>query len=253
MRQHAAQQRAVQPQPAATPARPVVTARAVDMPAREPSLRATTATDVHEPAPAPRAGISPQHVMPAYAERPAAPTDPAAHPERRAVVPTDAAQTRRPGLDLHTALSDTHSSLAPTATTAAVSVRRAPATAHTPRAESVSSPARLPGLDLQSALAAPTPRSALQLAPAPEDARLPAPPPMPPPLAVVPTPPSPPPAQRVLTDAPDPERTERTRLPEAPDDELEELADRLYDHIRARFRTELLIDRERAGLLADRY
>jgi hypothetical protein len=43
------------------------------------------------------------------------------------------------------------------------------------------------------------------------------------------------------------------RRSEAPGDELEELADRLYDHIRARFRTELLIGRERAGLLADRY
>jgi hypothetical protein len=43
------------------------------------------------------------------------------------------------------------------------------------------------------------------------------------------------------------------RLAEAPDDELEELANRLYEHIRACFRTELLIDRERAGLLVDRY
>jgi hypothetical protein len=59
--------------------------------------------------------------------------------------------------------------------------------------------------------------------------------------------------QRVQTDTPAPGQIERGRLSEAPDDELEELADRLYDHIRARFRTELLIDRERAGLLADRY
>ena len=51
----------------------------------------------------------------------------------------------------------------------------------------------------------------------------------------------------------DPEGDARERLSEAPDDELEELADRLYDRIRTRFRSELLIDRERAGLLADRY
>jgi hypothetical protein len=43
------------------------------------------------------------------------------------------------------------------------------------------------------------------------------------------------------------------RLSEAPDDDLQELAGRIYDHIRSRLRTELLIERERAGLLADRY
>ena len=47
--------------------------------------------------------------------------------------------------------------------------------------------------------------------------------------------------------------TARERFSEASDDEFEVLADRLYDHIRTRFRSELLIDRERAGLLADRY
>jgi hypothetical protein len=65
---------------------------------------------------------------------------------------------------------------------------------------------------------------------------------------------SPPPiVQRVAAEAPVSEPGGRERLSEAPDDELEELAVRLYDHIRARFRAELLIDRERAGLLADRY
>jgi hypothetical protein len=58
--------------------------------------------------------------------------------------------------------------------------------------------------------------------------------------------------QRITGDTASDEMS-RDRLAEAPDDELEELADRIYDHIRARFRTELLIDRERAGLLADRY
>jgi hypothetical protein len=36
-----------------------------------------------------------------------------------------------------------------------------------------------------------------------------------------------------------------------PDSRVEELGDRLFDHIRARLRAELLVDRERAGLLGD--
>ena len=74
-----------------------------------------------------------------------------------------------------------------------------------------------------------------------------------PPVRVDPAPPDRPAAlQRVVSDA-GTEDAERARLSEAPDDELEELAHRLYDHIRARIRSELLVDRERAGLLADRY
>ncbi len=36
-----------------------------------------------------------------------------------------------------------------------------------------------------------------------------------------------------------------------PDRELDELSGRIYDRIRTRLRTELLIDRERAGLVTD--
>jgi hypothetical protein len=72
-------------------------------------------------------------------------------------------------------------------------------------------------------------------------------------LAALPTPPVPPAAVQRVTTLAGADNTSRERLSEAPDDELEELAERLYDHIRARFRSELLIDRERAGLLADVY
>ena len=67
------------------------------------------------------------------------------------------------------------------------------------------------------------------------------------------TPTDPPASVQRMKSVADPEGDARERLSEAPDDELEELADRLYDRIRTRFRSELLIDRERAGLLADRY
>jgi hypothetical protein len=40
---------------------------------------------------------------------------------------------------------------------------------------------------------------------------------------------------------------------QVPEDEILALAERLYDHIRARLRAEFLIERERAGLLADAY
>ena len=36
-----------------------------------------------------------------------------------------------------------------------------------------------------------------------------------------------------------------------PDSRIAELGDRLFDHIRTRLRSELLVDRERAGLIGD--
>jgi hypothetical protein len=42
-----------------------------------------------------------------------------------------------------------------------------------------------------------------------------------------------------------------TEAAERPELDLDELARRLYDRIRRRLRAELLIDRERAGLIAD--
>jgi len=173
-----------------------------------------------------------------------------------------AASARRGGLDVRAALSGTEAfPAAPAQAVSAVSVRRAVATTIA-GAVVAGEPARRPGLDVQRALATPSARSPAQLAPT----LVPAEDPAPPVLAVVPAPPSQPPptpaatapavaptVQRVLSEEPGAETAPRGRLPEAPDDELEELADRLYDHIRARFRAELLIDRERSGLLADRY
>jgi hypothetical protein len=40
--------------------------------------------------------------------------------------------------------------------------------------------------------------------------------------------------------------------PTAADHDVDELASKLYDHIRSRLRAELLVDRERAGLVTDR-
>jgi hypothetical protein len=73
------------------------------------------------------------------------------------------------------------------------------------------------------------------------------------PLVALTAPPEPPASVQRVTTAAGPGPASHGRLSEAPDDELEELADRLYDHISARFRAELLIDRERAGVLADVY
>jgi hypothetical protein len=182
-------------------------------------------------------------------------------PEHVPIVRSGAAALRRPGLDIHAALSGIRVSPAQSVAEPAP----VPRVARTePDARKVAAlPARRPGLDVQLALAAsgaPGPRPALQLAPAVARAThaeeaIPPPPP-PPTLAAVTAPPdapaAPPVVQRVTTESP-PEQTEHRRLSEAPDDELEELAGRLYDHIRSRFRAELLVDRERAGLLASRY
>ena len=233
---------AAQPRAGMPTTRPVAVARAIETPtaaplretAREPNVSRLYETG----APAEQATLHLTH--PADAER-LGPQQP--------LVPLQSPVARRPGLDLHAALSDRRISPLPTAA-GAVAGRGDFTAVH------AAPPKRLPGLDLQHAFTSPTPHSELRLATssAPAPAPLPTSPvaPAPPALAVAP-PPSSPPVQRVQTDASTPEQTERERLSEAPDDELEELADRLYDHIRARFRTELLIDRERAGLLADRY
>ena len=184
--------------------------------------------------------------LPRHRDEPLAPgSDAGPHESLVSYRPGSALEARRPGLDLQAALS---------APQRAAPVQRARA-AVAPAAVVSAVPARVPGLDVAHAL---TERSApplLQLAPARADPDT-APPPAPtlaPGLVAVPAPAtSPQPVQRVMSDTA-PEEMSRERLAEAPDDELEELADRIYDHIRARFRTELLIDRERAGLLADRY
>jgi hypothetical protein len=44
---------------------------------------------------------------------------------------------------------------------------------------------------------------------------------------------------------------EREPVRDIPDSHIEELGDRLFDHIRTRLRAELLVDRERAGLIGD--
>jgi hypothetical protein len=140
--------------------------------------------------------------------------------------------------------------------------------------------ARRPGLDVAPALsgrgsepigpvarlrAEPAPRppapdgphllTPLRVAATPEHAAVPraADPPAPAAPAALSSPAAAPPAIPRVTSWDDSHGADRARLAEAPDDELQELADRLYGHIRARFRAELLIDRERAGLLADRY
>ena len=45
--------------------------------------------------------------------------------------------------------------------------------------------------------------------------------------------------------------TPEVAVRDLPDSHVAELGDRLFDHIRTRFRAELLIDRERAGLIGD--
>jgi hypothetical protein len=198
---------------------------------------------------------------------------------------------RRPGLDLHAALSAGRGSSGLVAQAASVQRWAEPGPgpqSHDARiavaANAIVSalPARLPGLDVVRALSgprpraesaaslafadrapiasrspeAPAPRAALQLAASPagsDGAAAAAPSLGPAGLVALPTPPEQQATvQRVMTEV-GPEDAAHGRLSEAPDDELEELAGRLYDHIRARFRAELLIDRERAGLLADRY
>ena len=172
-------------------------------------------------------------------------------------------QARRPGLDLHAVLSP--SDVSRRSAVPAASIQRVPQTGG---AEQV---ARLPGLDVQPRRSTPlpeaatalpfavgeqTPRASLQLAPSPprlEPAASAAHLPVPAMPVALQTPTDPPASVQRMKSVADPERDARERLSEAPDDELEELADRLYDRIRTRFRSELLIDRERAGLLADRY
>jgi hypothetical protein len=198
----------------------------------------------------------------------------------------------RPGLDVQAALSPSRGSSDQVARAASVQRRAEPgsgALPHDAGFEAAPSPivselaARPPGLDVARVLSrkptraeslvpravaehtrepvasprleVPAPRAALQLTTSPARAAAApaaAPTTPPPALAALPTPPAPPATvQRMTTLAGTDEA--RERLSEAPDDELEELAHRLYDHIRARFRAELLIDRERAGLLADVY
>jgi predicted flap endonuclease-1-like 5' DNA nuclease len=105
-------------------------------------------------------------------------------------------------------------------------------------------------------LEAPATPAALQRTASPtraEAAPVAAPASPPAPVVALPTPPAPPASVQRVTTASGAGPAARERLSEAPDDELEELADWLYDHISARFRAELLIDRERAGMLADVY
>ena len=202
---------------------------------------------------------------------PAAPTRPAPatrdHDDRPRAARTEAPVTeRRPGLDLHAVLSA--SRLSRSSALPAATIQRV---VQIDGAEQMEGVARLPGLDVQrrrsgplagAATAVPvtvaeqTPRAALQLTPSPmrvaqatQAVHLPAPVMH----VALPAPLDPPAAVQRITSVADPEGSARERLSDASDHELEELADRLYDHIRTRFRSELLIDRERAGLLADRY
>jgi hypothetical protein len=173
---------------------------------------------------------------------------------------------RRPGFDVHALLSA--SSISRSSAAPAALIQRG-AQAH--GAEQTEGAARLPGFGVQRTRSAPrseaatsfrgtvaeqTPRAALHLVPsltrvgqaAPADHL-----PVPAMSVALPAPPDPPATVQRMTSAAGPGGAAREHLSEASDDELEELADRLYDHIRSRFRSELLIDRERAGLLADRY
>jgi hypothetical protein len=198
-----------------------------------------------------------------------------------------------PGLDVHAALAPTHGASERVARAKSIvraAERRSGPPPHDPENNAVSNPivsefpARTPGLDVARVLSRPPTRAESLVSragveqarepvaptrreePAPRAARrltastaqverAPAAAPASPPavLAALPTPPVPPAAVQRVTTLAGAENTSRERLSEAPDDELEELAERLYDHIRARFRSELLIDRERAGLLADVY
>lgn len=45
--------------------------------------------------------------------------------------------------------------------------------------------------------------------------------------------------------------TREVAVRDLPDSHVAELGDRLFDHIRTRLRAELLVDRERAGLIGD--
>jgi hypothetical protein len=198
----------------------------------------------------------------------------------------------RPGLDVQTALSPSRGPSERALRAVSVQRRAEPGPGRRPHRleiEATSSPiasehpARLPGLDIARVLARQHARAAslvprafadaqelvpattlgpsgtradLQLSPSPtraEAAPVAAPGSPPVPLVALPTPPDPPATVQRITSAAGPDPTSRERLSEAPDDELEELADRLYDHISARFRAELLVDRERAGVLADVY
>ncbi|MFL5927445.1 MAG: hypothetical protein ACJ77E_10975 [Gaiellaceae bacterium] len=180
------------------------------------------------------------------------------------------AALRRPGLDLHAALSGARVSRSAVALTAAEEGIAEPRGGTQPqgplirttRIGPLHAAAEPPRLAVESSsaatAAAPAARPGLQLARVPASLEHPAPvdqPPAPPvqrSVAAPPDAPAPASVQRVNTFAGE-EHAPRERLSEAPDDDLEELAARLYEHIRARFRAELLIDRERAGLLADRY
>jgi hypothetical protein len=227
--------------------------------ARSPAAPAVLSRTVS----APRAGEARAPLPPARQ-----PDEASAAAQPPAVALTPSPLARRPGLDIHAALADARITPGPAAT-AVVPVGRVsdpPAVS----AALAAHPARLPGLDVRGAYAPSSSHGAPRLAasPTPADEPLTAPPP-PHGLAVVPPlaspthasplpasapAASPPPAvQRVVTAGAGPTEVGPERRSEAPGDELEELADRLYDHIRARFRTELLIGRERAGLLADRY
>jgi hypothetical protein len=192
---------------------------------------------------------------------------------------------RRPGLDLHAVLAAPRVSSSPASY---APVRRASEPVAGPRVRAARTaavvdavPVRRPGLDVARAFAGPRPEpvgavsraraeavsespaadrpqvlTPLRLAAAPAHVTGSAPaaePSAPPALVSLPSPPVSPPSVQRVTSWDDSEGGARARLAEAPDDELQELADRIYGHIRARFRTELLIDRERAGLLADRY
>ena len=68
----------------------------------------------------------------------------------------------------------------------------------------------------------------------------------------------PPPSARATVAAPVVQRVETSNsgihevaVRDLPDSHVAELGDRLFDHIRTRLRAELLVDRERAGLIGD--
>jgi hypothetical protein len=181
-------------------------------------------------------------------------------PAARAAAAVARTAVRRPGLDLHAGLSGARAS---SPSVAQPSVHRAaersagasPAGASIAVARSTvvsALPARRPGLDVTGALFRSGSAQHHAVARAPEPA--PAVPPSPPTNVVaLPTTHETAPAVERAAAEDGPASAARHRLAEAPDDELEELATRLYDHIRFRLRTEFLIDRERAGLLTDRY
>jgi hypothetical protein len=190
------------------------------------------------------------------------------------------AAVRRPGLDLHAGLSRARASSAPVAQPPVQRTAAQPQAASIGLARSTvvsALPAHRPGLDVARALSrsgpaqqhavvraaepaqltvapprtdAPAARFVLQRAAEPAPAAPPSPPTN---VVALPTAHEAAPSAEPMTAENGPASAERHRLAEAPDDELEELATRLYDHIRFRLRTEFRIDRERAGLLTDRY